>query len=102
MSVQLRLLKQCIATTTTTTTTTMTKPGPVAAAFSTMTTGTPFKSNMSKRDIVEEIAETHELSIAKSERILNTVLDTIVEVRTYQKHTNARSLCAVCVVTTVL
>lgn len=33
-----------------------------------------------KRDLIKEIAETHELSLAKSERILNTVLDTIVEV----------------------
>ena len=34
---------------------------------------------MSKRDIIEEVASTHDLSIAKSERIVNTVFDTIVE-----------------------
>jgi hypothetical protein len=43
-------------------------------------TGVLSKDVISKRDIVEEIAETHELSFAKSERILNTVIDTIVEV----------------------
>jgi nucleoid DNA-binding protein len=34
---------------------------------------------INKRDIVDEIASTHDLSIAKSERIVNTVFDTIVE-----------------------
>lgn len=34
---------------------------------------------MSKRDIIEEVASTHDLTVAKSERIVNTVFDTIVE-----------------------
>jgi hypothetical protein len=87
MSLQFRLLKQGLATT-------RTKPGAVAAFWSTPTTTTatttdspsvtpssPAKRIIWKRNIVEEISETHELTMAKSERILNTVLDTIVEVR---------------------
>mmetsp|Transcript_17582 Transcript_17582/g.27171 ORF Transcript_17582/g.27171 Transcript_17582/m.27171 type:complete len:145 (-) Transcript_17582:78-512(-) len=81
---QFRLWKQCLATT-------RAKPGAVAGFWSTTTSNTttdpPYgtrsasstKKTVSKRDIVAEIAETHELSLAKSERILNTVLDTIVE-----------------------
>ena len=38
------------------------------------------KDVITKRDIVLEIAETHEMTYAKSERIVNTILDTIVEV----------------------
>jgi nucleoid DNA-binding protein len=34
---------------------------------------------ISKRDIIEEVASTHDLSVAKSERIVNTIFDTIVE-----------------------
>jgi len=34
---------------------------------------------ISKRNIAEEVASTHDLSVAKSERIVNTVFDTIVE-----------------------
>jgi DNA-binding protein HU-beta len=37
------------------------------------------RDGISKREIVQEIADTHDISVAKSERILNTVLDTIVE-----------------------
>lgn len=42
-------------------------------------TSTPKIKPMSKRDIIEEVASTHDLSVAKSERIVNTVFDTIVE-----------------------
>lgn len=35
---------------------------------------------VTKRDIAAEIAETHELSYAKSQRIVNTVFDVITEV----------------------
>jgi nucleoid DNA-binding protein len=44
------------------------------------TTSEPTKDIISKRDIAEEIAKTHEISISKSRRILDTVLDEIVEV----------------------
>ena len=37
-------------------------------------------STLSKKDIVDEIAETYDLPKAKSKRIVTTVLDTIVEV----------------------
>ena len=42
----------------------------------------PRKSDIkpiSKRNIIEEVASTHDLSYLKSERIVNTVFDTIVE-----------------------
>jgi nucleoid DNA-binding protein len=42
-------------------------------------TPTPQKDDISKGEIVQEIANTHDISVAKSKRILNTVLDTIVE-----------------------
>lgn len=35
--------------------------------------------DVSKKDIAAEVAETHELSVAKADRIVNTVFDTIVE-----------------------
>jgi nucleoid DNA-binding protein len=34
---------------------------------------------MTRREIVKEVAEAHDLTLAKSERIVATVLDTIVE-----------------------
>ena len=34
---------------------------------------------VTKKEIIEEISKTHDLSLAQSGRILNTVLDTIVE-----------------------
>ena len=37
------------------------------------------KESINKRNIIEEVATTHDLSIAKSERIVSTVFDTIVE-----------------------
>ena len=37
------------------------------------------KEAINKRVIIEEVANIHDLSIAKSERIVNTVFDTIVE-----------------------
>ena len=37
------------------------------------------KESINKRSIIEEVASTHDLSVAKSERIVNTVFDTIVE-----------------------
>ena len=46
------------------------------------TTAAPKKSkveSINKREIIEEVASAHDLSIAKSERIVNTVFDTIVE-----------------------
>ena len=42
-------------------------------------TGKSRKDYISKKDLVEEVASTHELSIAKSERIVNSIFDTIVE-----------------------
>jgi len=49
---------------------------------STSSTAPPKKEkveSINKREIIEEVASTHELSLAKSERIVNTVFDTIVE-----------------------
>jgi DNA-binding protein HU-beta len=44
-------------------------------------TKTPSKNPvvLNKRHIVEEIASTHDMTIAKSERVLKTVLDSIVD-----------------------
>lgn len=47
--------------------------------FST-TSETPSNTDITKTKIVDSIAETHGLSKSQSERILNTVIDTIVEV----------------------
>jgi hypothetical protein len=47
------------------------------------TTSTHTKDIIFKRNIVGEIAETHELSISKSGGILNTILNAIVEVSRY-------------------
>ena len=43
-------------------------------------TSTPPKDFLSKVEIVEEIAETYDISKAKATKILNTTLDSIVEV----------------------
>ena len=48
-----------------------------ASASATNKSAKPIVVN--KRKIIEEVASTHELSVAKSERIVNTVFDTIVE-----------------------
>ena len=37
--------------------------------------------SLTKKDLCEIIAEEHDLSVSKSKRILNTVFDSIVEVR---------------------
>jgi hypothetical protein len=50
-------------------------------SFSSLVSEKPDKGIVSKKDIVKEIAEKHDLSIAKSEGIVKSVLDTIVEVR---------------------
>lgn len=42
-------------------------------------TSTPPKDFLSKVEIVEEIAETYDISKAKAAKILNTTLDSIVE-----------------------
>jgi nucleoid DNA-binding protein len=57
------------------------RPSNGARSFfaATPTTSTAQRDGISKREIIQEIADTHDLSVAKSERILNTVLDTIVE-----------------------
>ena len=36
--------------------------------------------DVNKSDLAREVAETHDLTIAQSERIINTIFDTIVEV----------------------
>ena len=50
-------------------------------SFSSLVPDKPDKGIVSKKDIVKEIAGTHDLTIAKSESIVNSILDTIVEVR---------------------
>ena len=40
---------------------------------------TPPKDAITKKEIIDEIAKNHDLTVAQSGRILNTVLDTIVE-----------------------
>jgi DNA-binding protein HU-beta len=40
---------------------------------------TSTSTSINRRQIIEEVANVHELSIAKSERIVATVLDTIME-----------------------
>jgi DNA-binding protein HU-beta len=42
-------------------------------------TGGSQKEHINRKDIVEEVASTHDLSIAQSERIVSTVFNTIVE-----------------------
>jgi hypothetical protein len=54
---------------------------PTTRSFSSVVPDKPDKDIISKRDIVQEIAETHDLTLATSERIVNSVLDTIVQVR---------------------
>lgn len=39
------------------------------------------KNYVFKKDLVKAVAEEHELTLAKSERIVSTVFDTIFEVR---------------------
>jgi hypothetical protein len=50
-------------------------------SFSSLVPDKPDKDIISKKDIVQEIAETHDLTFATSERIVNSVLGTIVQVR---------------------
>jgi hypothetical protein len=50
-------------------------------SFSSFVPEKPDKDIITKKDIVAEIAETHDLTYAKSERIVSSVFDTIVEVR---------------------
>ena len=45
----------------------------------------PTNQDISKKDIVAEVAETHDLTVAKAERIVNTVFDSIVEAVTDDK-----------------
>lgn len=54
---------------------------PTTRSLSSVVPDKPDKDIISKRDIVQEIAETHDLTLATSERIVNSVLDTIVQVR---------------------
>ena len=39
----------------------------------------PTNQDVLKKDIVAEVAETHDLTVAKAERVVNTVFDSIVE-----------------------
>lgn len=50
-------------------------------SFSSSVPDKPDKDIISKSDIVKEVAEMHDLTYAKSERIVNSVFDSIVEVR---------------------
>ncbi|KAG7354687.1 bacterial DNA-binding domain containing protein [Nitzschia inconspicua] len=51
----------------------------------TTTPSTPTKLTITRQKIAQEIAQNHDLSVVKSQRILNTVLDTIVEAVGEQK-----------------
>ena len=77
----------------TTQTTTTTPPTATTATSSTKTsstfvgdkkssfaTKTSTSRDVNKSDLAREVAETHDLTIAQSERIINTIFDTIVEV----------------------
>jgi nucleoid DNA-binding protein len=72
-----------LSTTTSTNSIAEKKHNQVSHFSTTTTTGTTTTkeetSPMTKMAIAEEIAHTHELSLAQSKRILNTVFDTIVE-----------------------
>ena len=46
-----------------------------AAAAGTTSTS----NNLTKTELIKEVAEHHELTLAKSERIVNTIFDTIAE-----------------------
>mmetsp|Transcript_7739 Transcript_7739/g.19252 ORF Transcript_7739/g.19252 Transcript_7739/m.19252 type:complete len:147 (-) Transcript_7739:1719-2159(-) len=48
-------------------------------ASSTKNTSKPTVKSITKRDLSEEIASTYEIPLAKSNRIVNTIFDTIVE-----------------------
>lgn len=55
-----------------------------AQAAATATPGTfstsPDKPPLTRQDLIKAVADEHELTMAKSERVVKTVLDSIVEV----------------------
>jgi hypothetical protein len=52
--------------------------------FASTTPGAVGTSDLYKKDLIANIAETYELSHTQSEKIINTIFDTIVEVRTIE------------------
>lgn len=49
------------------------------ASTSTKAAAAAGSNNLTKPDIIKEVAEHHDLTLAKSERIVNTIFDTIAE-----------------------